>query len=62
MEPEVPTYESVVNYPADCKARFLAACAKRAEARYHAVKKTHFAEAEQAIDDYLLWLSIYQPE
>lgn len=55
-------FANVSNFPADCKARFLAACAKRAEARYHAVKKTHFAEAEQALDDFLLWLSVYSPE
>lgn len=63
MDPEMmPDFESVANYPADCKARFLAACARRAEARYHAVKKVHAQEAWDAIEDYLLWLSIYQPE
>ena len=52
-------FESVASYPEECKARFLAACAKRAEAKFHAVKKTHFAEAEAALDDFLLFLKIY---
>lgn len=61
MEPvfQTPDFASVSNYPDECRARFMAACAARSAARYHAMKKQHFAEAQEALDDFLLWLQVY---
>ena len=53
-EPEVPDFESVANYPVECRERFMALSTPGHQAPKWQIDK--------CLDDFNLWLSIYQPE